>query len=91
MGRDNSRRIVVEYDMKEKRDKVRGERRLNPEVKRIISWRKEDGVMKWKQLKCPQNTFYGIKGYYGTLGLSVLFYNRNRKRMEKTLPTSVNL
>ena len=91
MARDNSRRIVVEYDMKEKRDKVRGERRLNPEVKRIISWRKEDGVMKWKQLKCPQNTFYGIKGYYGTLGLPVLFYNLTKNQWHKGLPKSVNL
>jgi len=91
MGRDNLRRIVVEYTMNLKHDRMTSERRLNPEVKRIISWRKEDGEMKWKQLQCPQKSFYGIKGYYGTLGMQVLFYNVDKNDWHKNLPKSVNL
>jgi len=87
------RQIVVEYDMVLEEDRAWGKRTLVPIKHRIISWRKEgeDTPLKWKEINCPQNSFHGIKGYYNTLGVPVLFYNRNRKQMEKTLPTSVNL
>jgi|TARA_B100001996_G_scaffold105470_1_gene79367 hypothetical protein len=93
MGRGKvTRRIVVEYTQKLTRDKIRGERRLVPELDRIISWRKEpDGRLVWKEVKCPQNSWYGIKGYYGTLGLPVLFYNKDKNRWHKNLPETMNL
>ncbi len=57
-GRKVVRRIVVEYTMREKRDKIRAERSLHPEPKRIISWTQgKDNRMNWKLITCPQNTF----------------------------------
>ena len=86
------RRIVVEYNMIQSTDRIRNERRLNPEVKRIISWKGgTNQPTQWKELQCPQKSFYGIKGYYGTLGLPVLFYNVDKKTWHKDLPKSVNL
>tara|TARA_B100000902_G_scaffold387641_1_gene432052 strand:- start:674 stop:955 length:282 start_codon:yes stop_codon:yes gene_type:complete len=87
------RQIVVEYDEVMEYDKTWGKRKLVPVKNRIISWRKEteDSSLAWKEIKCPQQTFHGIKGYYNTLGVPVIFYNRNRNQMEKSLPTSVNL
>ena len=43
-----------------------------PVFKRIISVN-QDGKMTWKEIKCPQNLSHGMKGYYNTLGVSVLF------------------
>lgn len=93
MAKPVYRQIVVEYDEVMEHDKTWGHRKLVPVKNRIISWRKEkeDTPLGWKEIKCPQNTFYGIKGYYETLGVPVLFYNRNRKEMEKSIPKSKNL
>ncbi len=93
MGRGKLvRRIVVEYTMNEKRDRIRGDRSLHPQPKRIISWTQgKDNRMDWKVITCPQNTFYGIKGYYNTLGIPVLFYNVGKNQWHKDLPKSVNL
>jgi len=86
------RRIVVEYTMKERRDRIRGNRSLHPEPKRIISWSQGSATSsRWKEVKCPQNTFFGIKGYYNTLGIPVLFYNVDKKEWHNDLPKSVNL
>ena len=87
------RQVVVEYDEVVEHDRAWGTRTINPVKHRIISWRKdtEDSPLGWKEITCPQNTFYGIKGYYNTLGVPVLFYNRNRKEMEKSIPKSKNL
>jgi len=86
MGKGIVRRIVVEYDVVKERDIKMGRSSTKSVFKRIISWRGEGGKMTWKEVKCPQNTFYGIKGYYNTLGVSVLFYNRTTNKWHKNLP-----
>lgn len=86
MGKGIVRRIVVEYDVVKERDIKMGRSETKSLIKRIISWKGEHGKMTWKEIKCPQNTFYGIKGYYNTLGVSVLFYNRTKNKWHKNLP-----
>jgi|TARA_R110000824_G_scaffold196955_11_gene380239 hypothetical protein len=82
-----SRQIVIEYNVVKKHDATWDKTTIKNIPYRIISWtRTDDGKLAWKELKCPQTTFYGIQGYYRTLGLPVIFYNRDTKKMHKNLP-----
>lgn len=86
MGKGIVRRIVIEYDEVKNRNVAMGRSSIDPVFKRIISWLHKDGEMTWKEIKCPQKSFYGMKGYYNTLGVSVLFYNRTKNEWHKNLP-----
>lgn len=86
MGKGIVRRIVIEYDVVVHHNDVMAKSMKKPVFKRIISWVSKDGKMTWKEIKCPQNSFYGMKGYYNTLGVSVLFYNRTTNEWHKNLP-----
>ena len=86
MGKGIVRRIVIEYDEVKNRNVAMGRSSIDPVFKRIISWLPMDGEMTWKEIKCPQKSFYGMKGYYNTLGVSVLFYNRTKNEWHKNLP-----
>ena len=86
------RRIVVEYTMEQMNDENRTYPRIEPKLRRIVSWRKlSDTPLEWKILNCPQKTLYGVKGYYNTLGLPVEFYNVSQNEWHSQLPQSVNL
>lgn len=93
MAKPFYRQIVVEYNEVERRKEAYGEKERIAIPFRIISWRKdgEESPLVWKEIQCPQKTFFGINGYYGTLGLGVQFYNRTTKKMHKDPPKSVNL
>ena len=82
MGRGKVRSIVIEYDEKLSFDSLERKAIFN----RIISWTSQEGKTHWKQLKCPQNTFHGMRGYYRTLGLDVQFYNRTTNKFHRNLP-----
>ena len=74
------RQIVVEYDIKRIPNPQSGSLQLKPILKRIVSWTNKNGKMSWKEISCPQKTFFGINGYYETLRVPVVFYNRSSKQ-----------
>jgi len=86
MGRDKLRSIVIEYDEVIQHNRAYGIKQRKAVFKRIISWTSKGGNTEWKIVKCPQNSFYGMKGYYGTLGLDVQFYNRTTNKFHRNLP-----
>ena len=70
------RRIVIEYDVVVRHNDVMAKSMKQPVFKRIISWVNQDGKMTWKEIKCPQKSFYGMKGHwefqsYFTIGLQM--------------------
>ena len=69
------RSIAVEYTPKRVKH-GEGMYEYRPVLDRIISWTNQNGSMSWKEIKCPQESFDSIKGYYQTLGLPVVFLNR---------------
>jgi hypothetical protein len=84
--------IVIEYDTHIEYDKTWGNKSIVPKLYRIISWKRSpDGQLHWKEIKCPQTTFSSMKGYYNTLSVPVVFYNKDKGTMENSIPDSVNL
>jgi hypothetical protein len=84
--------IVIEYDTHIESDGQWGNETKVPQLYRIISWKRSpDGELQWKEIKCPQNTFGSMKGYYNTLSVPVVFYNRDKGTMENSIPVPVNL
>ena len=86
MGKGKVRSIVIEYDSFEERNVAMGRTVKKNTIRRIISWPSKNGKTNWKELKCPQNSFHGVSGYYRTLGLDVQFYNRTTKTFHRNLP-----
>ena len=85
--------VVIEYNMEIIKDATwSNNTRAVPKLYRIISWkRSKDGQLHWKQINCPQKDFQSMKGYYNTLSVPVVFYNRDKGTMENSVPISVNL
>ena len=84
--------IVIEYDTSIKFNSHTGKETLIPKLYRIISWKKSpDGQLHWKEIRCPQNTFESMKGYYEAMSVPVVFYNKDKGTMENSIPDSVNL
>ncbi len=80
------RSIVVEYRPQKMRVGDYNSIQLNPVLERIISWTNKDGKMSWKEIKCPQSSFVGMKGYYNTMGLPVMFFNKASNAWSKSPP-----
>jgi hypothetical protein len=84
--------IVIEYDTHIESDGQWGNETKVPQLYRIISWKRSpNGELQWKQITCPQDTFASMKGYYNTLSVPVVFYNRDNGTMENSIPVPVNL
>ena len=80
------RSIVVEYRPEKLMVGDYNKIELRPVLERIISWKNDGGKLSWKEIKCPQSSFPSIKGYYNTMGLPVVFFNKSSNAWSKSPP-----